>query len=173
MSVTSIDLNLREKLKNHDYRCVFFETKLADEVAHELKTIRETHNMRQSDLAERSGMKQTAISRIERSEEANWNIKTLLRLALALDCRLKIVFQPIKEAIGEIWPEENNKNTSSLVGGWQTLPMPSHSAMGGAEFANNRPSALFPWGVRQPQPQLQQQQRSGLLAIQERGGIQP
>jgi transcriptional regulator with XRE-family HTH domain len=119
MSVTSIDLNLKEKLKNEDYKFAFFETKLADEVAHNLRTIREAENLRQSDLAEKSGMKQTAISRLERSEEANWNNRTLFRLALALDHRLKIIFQPIDEAIQEMWPDEADASSNSPERPWE------------------------------------------------------
>jgi transcriptional regulator with XRE-family HTH domain len=115
MSITSIDLDLKEKLKSDAYKCSFFETKLADDVAHELRSLREKSNMRQSDLADKSGMKQAAISRIEHSEGANWNIKTLLRLALALDCRLKVVFQPINEAVYELSSDVLPTKNCSLI----------------------------------------------------------
>jgi transcriptional regulator with XRE-family HTH domain len=101
MSVKSINLNILNKFCDLDYRSAFLESRLADEVAHNIKLLREKNDLRQKDLADRSGTKQTAISRIERSEEANWNIKTLFRLALALDHRLKIIFQPLDEAIKE------------------------------------------------------------------------
>jgi transcriptional regulator with XRE-family HTH domain len=101
MSLSSIKLEVREKFTDPDYKAAFLEARLVDEVAHNLRLLREQRNIRQSELAERSGTKQAAISRIERSEQANWNIKTLFRLALALDFRVKIIFQPMEEALRE------------------------------------------------------------------------
>lgn len=163
MSVTSIELNLREKFKSYEYRCAFFETKLADEVAHDLRRIREAHDMRQADLADKSGMKQAAISRIERSHSANWNIKTLLRLALALDCRLKVTFQPLNEAINELWPE---KDKGAIPDFAKPQELQSHSAPAtGSVFALVTAGSV-PIGAL---TQNQQRSGGGLLDRQNRG----
>jgi transcriptional regulator with XRE-family HTH domain len=160
MSLGSIDLNIDEKFKDADYKAAFLEARLVDEVAHNLRLIREQQNMRQSELAERSGTKQAAISRIERSEQANWNIKTLFRLALALDYRLKIVFQPMEEALREFWPALESKATKPTMpygkgGWWQVAEEPSgpksvQDLIMGCLHSNRASSLSLELGIRRP-----------------------
>ena len=58
--------------------------------------------MRQVDVAEASGIKhQSVISRIERAAVSNWEFRTILRIAEALDARVQILFQPIEDAIAQ------------------------------------------------------------------------
>ncbi|MCL2054297.1 MAG: helix-turn-helix domain-containing protein [Oscillospiraceae bacterium] len=55
---------------------------------------RQAKNITQKQLAELSGINQADISKLERGN-ANPSVKTLKRLASALDMTLKIEFQPI------------------------------------------------------------------------------
>lgn len=55
--------------------------------------------MRQIDLAKKSQMKQSAISRIEQADYSGWTFNTLLRVGEALDARLRITFEPAENVI--------------------------------------------------------------------------
>jgi hypothetical protein len=45
-------------------------------------------------LAEGVGTKQSAISRIEKGQETNWELETLVRLAEEMGARLAVIFEP-------------------------------------------------------------------------------
>lgn len=95
----SISLNIGEKLLDKEYRNVFFEEWAKDEVADQIRQLRKFRRLRQIDVANETGMKQSAISRIEQSEYSRWNFATLLRIAQALDARVRVVFEPAEEVI--------------------------------------------------------------------------
>ncbi len=94
-----IDLNLSEKLKDKEYRHNFFRVITQDEIAESIRELRLTRGLRQSDLAERCSMKQSAISRIEQSSYSRWSFNTLWRLADALDARIRLVIEPMENVI--------------------------------------------------------------------------
>lgn len=95
----SIDLSLFEKLQDKEFRDAFFEQEFFDDNALGIRALRKTRKMRQIDVANASGMKQSAISRIEQAEYSSWNCKTLLRLAQALDAKLTIAWTSADLAI--------------------------------------------------------------------------
>jgi transcriptional regulator with XRE-family HTH domain len=69
---------------------------------------------RQVDLAKESGMLQSAISRIEQADYGNWSLKTLFRVADALDARLRIDFDPIETVIEQYREKESEINQNEF-----------------------------------------------------------
>jgi transcriptional regulator with XRE-family HTH domain len=101
MSLTSIKLRISERLKDKLFREKFFRSQVQDEIAMQLRGLRNKRKLKQSQLAEIAGMKQSAISRIEQAEYSSWSVNTLFRVADALDAQMKITFEPIEEVIQE------------------------------------------------------------------------
>ncbi|MCH8314157.1 MAG: helix-turn-helix transcriptional regulator [Nitrospinae bacterium] len=79
----------------------FFRERAKDEIAIQIRELREKLEMRQIDFAKQADMKQSAVSRIEQADYSGWTFKTLLKVAEALDARLKITFQPMDDVIAE------------------------------------------------------------------------
>ena len=77
----SINLKIAEKLKDKEYRDQFFESWTHDEIATQLRNLRNRRDLRQVDVAATTGMKQSAISRLEQAEYSRWGFPTLLRIA--------------------------------------------------------------------------------------------
>ena len=94
-----IDLDLSGKLQNKESRHVFFDEWAIAEVADQIRWLRKLRNLRQSDVAKGTGMKPSAISRIEQSDYSRWNFLTLLRLGRALDARVRVIFEPAEDVI--------------------------------------------------------------------------
>lgn len=100
-SITSIRLGISGKLRDQEFRKVFFRTQAADRIAISIRGLRNKRKKRQIDLANESGMLQSAFSRIEQAGYGNWTLKTLFRVADVLGARLRIEFDPIEEVIAE------------------------------------------------------------------------
>lgn len=101
--VTTRDLSetLREEFQDEDYRYAYDEEFANACIATQIKVIREAQQMRQKDLAEKAGMKQSRISQLENVNYSMWSISTLRRLARALGVRLAFRF----ESWGELLPQ--------------------------------------------------------------------
>ena len=102
----SIDLNLGKELRDKDFRDAFFEEWSNDEVADQIRHMRKLRKLRQVDVAKETGMLQSAVSRIEQSKYSSWSFPTLLRIAQALDARVKVVFEPAEDVIRQHENEE-------------------------------------------------------------------
>ncbi len=110
-SISPVNLNIVKKLKEDKaFREDFFRGQAQDEIAMSLRSLREKRTMRQIDLAKKTKMKQSAISRIEQADYSGWTFNTLFRIAEALDARLRIIFEPI-EIVFSLYAE--NKATLS------------------------------------------------------------
>jgi len=72
---------------------------LISKISADLIRLRLDENMTQTDLAEKSGLKQSAIARLE-SEEVLPKLSTLLKLAKALDANINL--NPNQESIIKI-----------------------------------------------------------------------
>ena len=84
---------LWKRLSAPVYRAQFLHSRIRSSLAAQIYFIRESRRWTQSDLAERAGTKQPAISRIEKGEGA-LSLKTLEALAKAFDVGLEIRFVP-------------------------------------------------------------------------------
>ena len=97
--LSPIKTNLSQKLKDKGYRHRFFKGLAEDEIAFGLRRYRIERGLNQSKLANLSGMKQSAISRIEQASYAKWNFNTLWRIADALDVRVAVKIDSMEEAV--------------------------------------------------------------------------
>lgn len=109
----SIDLNIARRLRDDtDFRREWFRAELEASVPEQFRILREARGLTQSQLAEAAGsanglaMKQSAISRFERSTTPNWSLATLLRLAEALNARISITLTPAELVIAQYEAEE-------------------------------------------------------------------
>ena len=83
---------------------------LISKISADLIRLRLEQNMTQTDLAEKSGLKQSAIARLE-SEEVLPKLSTLLKLTKALDANINL--NPNQESIIKI---ESNKMINNKAG---------------------------------------------------------
>jgi transcriptional regulator with XRE-family HTH domain len=97
----AIDLNLRQKLQDRSYRLKFFWAESSARIAEALIALRKRRGLNQAQVAELTGTKQPAISRVEQADYQNWNIKTLRTIAEALDARVRVLIQPSEDVLKE------------------------------------------------------------------------
>jgi transcriptional regulator with XRE-family HTH domain len=96
------DLGIADELKDKEFRNQFFRTEREIDIPAQIKAIRKFRDMTQKELAELVGTKQSAISRIEQSQESNWELETLVKLAEALDARLAVVIEPYESVTARL-----------------------------------------------------------------------
>ena len=105
--LSPIKTNLAQKLKDRNYRKRFFRGQAQDEIAYQLRRARKRRRLTQPELESVSGMKQSAISRIEQASYSKWNFQTLLKMADALDLRVRVNFDFAEDVIREYEREES------------------------------------------------------------------
>jgi len=79
----------KEFMKNPEFRKAYAAEKLMYEVAESLQEERLKHHFTQKKLAQKSGLKQQEISRLEKGD-SNATIKTLLKIAQGMGKKLVI-----------------------------------------------------------------------------------
>jgi DNA-binding Xre family transcriptional regulator len=115
MQPQPLKLNISKRLReNKAFRKRFFRRQAQDEIAMSIRSLREKRVMRQIDLAKKSGMKQSAISRIEQAGYSGWTFNTLLRVGSALDARLHLTLEPAETVIARY---ENQEVIATLKAG--------------------------------------------------------
>jgi transcriptional regulator with XRE-family HTH domain len=97
----SIDLNLRQKLQDKEYRRKFFWTESSARIAAELIALRKRRGLNQTQVAKLIGTKQPAISRAEQADYQNWNLGTLRAIADAMDARIRVIIEPSEDILRE------------------------------------------------------------------------
>jgi predicted XRE-type DNA-binding protein len=105
-----IKVQLVEKLADKDYRYRFFRGRSQDEILQQIKELaelRDVHN--QGELAELCEMKQSAISRLEKTNFSRWNYNTLWRIAYALDARIRVIIEPMEKALDQYMEKEQDR----------------------------------------------------------------
>ncbi len=112
--LSQIKTEIGEKLKDKGYRHRFFKGRAEDEIAFGLRRYRQLRGWSQSELAQRCGMKQSAISRIEQASYSRWNLTTLWRIADALDVRVRVAIDDAADAIREYEQRENIISTAAM-----------------------------------------------------------
>lgn len=103
----SIDLELTSKLQDPEYRESFFLAEASAEIARQLITLRKLRGYSQSELAERAGTQQPAVSRAEQADYQNWSFTTLRKLTNAMAGRLRVIIEPLEDVLAEYAPEEH------------------------------------------------------------------
>jgi transcriptional regulator with XRE-family HTH domain len=108
-------MSTREELRKNlpidrEYRHAYADEILNLSVCTQIRALREQQKMKQGELARAIGTTQTAISRIENVNYSAWNIRTLKKIAEALDLRLRITF----ENFGTLWRDVSSLNRQLL-----------------------------------------------------------
>lgn len=89
------------KLKRKPYRDAYVGEHVKTSLPFQIRTLREQRGLSQRDLGERTGMRQNAISRLEKPDYGSLSVNTLLRLASAFDVALLIKFVPFRKLLDE------------------------------------------------------------------------
>ena len=97
--MTNFDDFLKEQLKDPGFRAEYDALEPEFTIIQAMLEARKSSGLTQKQLAERTGIAQADISRIE-TGEANPSLNTLKRLASGMDMRLKLEFLPIGENQG-------------------------------------------------------------------------
>ncbi|MGE0103527.1 MAG: helix-turn-helix domain-containing protein [Blastocatellales bacterium] len=87
------------KLQDKKYRNLFVASQINKLIPYQMRGLRAKRIMTQAELAALAGTTQTAISRIENNGASNLAVKTLLKLAEALDVTLVVRFEPIDKFV--------------------------------------------------------------------------
>ena len=96
--MTKFDDFLEEQLKDPEFKAEYDALEPEFAIIHAMIDARKNSGLTQKQLAERTGMAQGDISKIENGN-ANPSLRTLKRLAEAMDMKLKLEFEPI--AVGK------------------------------------------------------------------------
>jgi transcriptional regulator with XRE-family HTH domain len=121
----SVSLGLGALLRDRTRRKEFFRRFTQDEIAMQIRDWRKQRGLTQAALAKLTGMKQSAVSRVEKADYAAWNFATLVRVAEALDGRWKITFVPSEDAIKYFAEMDNPDVVSSRAGGGYEVKPPT------------------------------------------------
>lgn len=108
--LSQIRMNLLEKLKDKNYRHRFFKGRTEDDLASKLIEFRKKRGLSQAALARLCGMKQSAVSRIEKASYSRWSFATLWRVAKALDVRVQVIFTGMEDVIREYEIRYSDRN---------------------------------------------------------------
>ncbi|HXT01437.1 MAG TPA: helix-turn-helix transcriptional regulator [Elusimicrobiota bacterium] len=91
----SFNARLKRDLKDPEFAKAFEELYLDAVIAEKLQALREKRHLTQKQLADKAGMAQNAVSRIEKGENS-LTLRTVQRLAGALGCVVELEFKPVK-----------------------------------------------------------------------------
>lgn len=134
-SLTSIDLKLPEKLKDPEYRTGFFREWSEDELADQLWQMREKRaDLKQEDFASRAGMQQSAISRFFRKGYRTVGFQNLLRIAAAMDARVRIILEPAEDVIASY--SDTEVRTDGVAGITSVRDENAHRSLEGNRHAD-------------------------------------
>lgn len=110
MNGTSTHLiNKFRKFKDKKYRHIYLKAHVRVGIASQIHLLRNKLNVKQSQLAESIGTKQSVISRLEDPDYGNVNLSTLFKVAEAFDVGLLVKFVSFGKFFNEsqeISPEE-------------------------------------------------------------------
>ncbi len=83
---------LKEELKNKEFKKAFNEEEVYASLAIQTAKIRQEKGITQEELAKRLHTTQQTVSRLEDIHNKSYSLKTLIKLARALNKRLKVEF---------------------------------------------------------------------------------
>ena len=94
--MTNFDEYVADKLNDPEFRLEYDALEPEFAIIHAMIEARKNSGMTQKQLAERTGIAQGDISKIENGN-GNPSLRTLKRLASAMDMKLKLEFEPISD----------------------------------------------------------------------------
>jgi transcriptional regulator with XRE-family HTH domain len=125
MFLQSIDTRVAERLRDREFRREWFRAELEQNVPAMFRDLREERGLTQTDLADLVEMKQSAVSRFEKSAEPKWKFETLLRLAEALDAQLVVSLLKAEDVIKHYEEEEARATVESTAAERATSSAPA------------------------------------------------
>ncbi len=90
--------SLNKQLQNKEFKAEWDNLETEFQIIQAMLNARNEKHITQQELSKLTGITQGDISKIENGN-ANPSIKTLKRIAYALDCELKLSFEPIKQIV--------------------------------------------------------------------------
>lgn len=106
----SFTKRLVRRFRDFAFRHSYVETFVDSALATQVQVLREQRGWTQAELAERTGMRQSQISRIENVNNSSLQIRTLKRLAQTFDLALVVRF----ESFGNVLPHIEGFSRQSL-----------------------------------------------------------
>jgi transcriptional regulator with XRE-family HTH domain len=100
--MTDLPERLVSEFQNPDTRYEYSDAVVNAFVSSQIKALREERGLRQEQLAELIGTRQSGISRLERADYSSWRIGTLRKLARAFGVRLKISFEEFGTLLADV-----------------------------------------------------------------------
>ncbi len=137
------------RLKDKAYRDAFVASQISVGLPFQIPSLREKRNMKQADLAQKTGMLQPRISAMESPGGAKFTLETLRRIASAFDVALIVRFAPFSEILG--WSErfqpdefsvpsfEEDFASGQLENDYVLTQSATHLTMGSNAFAFQHP----------------------------------
>lgn len=101
---------LMRRFRDRRYRRAYIDAFTDASIATQIKVLREQRQLTQAALAELSGLKQSQISTFENEDNSSWTVKTLKKVAKALDLALVVKF----ESFGNVLPDIQGFGRSNL-----------------------------------------------------------
>jgi len=87
------------ELRDKEYRDAFVSEHIDTGIPFQIRTLREQRRWTQKELANRAGVTQVWISKVENPNHSGFSIKTLLKLASAFDIGLIVRYVPISNLV--------------------------------------------------------------------------
>ena len=107
-------MSIRERLlssfRNKKYRHSYIDTFTDAYIATQIKVLREQRTLDQTQLAKLAGIHQSQVSVFEDVDHSSWTVKTLKKIAKALDLVLVVRF----ESFGKVLPDIGRLDRASL-----------------------------------------------------------
>ena len=111
---STIKLNIANRLKTNEvFRNEYFRTRSRNEITTQLISLRKKRRMTQKSLATVLKTKQSAVSRMEKSDYASWSNQTLEQIAEALHARWRHILEPMEGVILQYEREEMELHTET------------------------------------------------------------
>ena len=82
---------LAEELKDREFTQAFLEERRRLRIAYEIREARRRRKLTQRELAQLAGVTQQMISRVENADAPRVSLRTLLKIATALDLEVGLV----------------------------------------------------------------------------------
>jgi transcriptional regulator with XRE-family HTH domain len=93
---------LARDFEDHEHAHVYIQSHVLDRLAMQVYALRNQRGLNQTELAELSGIGQGKISKIETGDFESLNLKTLFKLAEALDVAPVVKFESFTSAIDDV-----------------------------------------------------------------------
>ena len=112
-----------------EFRDEFIEEEAASDFAAAIIELRRKRGLTQAELANLAGMKQSAISRLERASYSKWSFATIVRIAQALRARIDFKFEEIEEVYrSNVVRSSSYRSEKSAIRAWGHIPSESFSS---------------------------------------------